>query len=91
MTTIIVCACVIVFIALFSEIRIGIRETQNAHLKALITDREKRYNSLHTLSENMLGDYEAMYEAMLDHFTDDEIDIMVYDKKRQLEELEDAE
>jgi hypothetical protein len=87
MSTIIVCAFVIVLIALFSEIRIAIKTTENLKLEAIVIDSEKRFNRLRNLSEDMLEDYEALYDVMTDHFTDDEIDEMVFNKKNQL--LED--
>jgi hypothetical protein len=84
MSTIIICAIVVVLVGLFCEIRLLMAEKQKLRLQAIIKDREERIEGLGAMAMEMLEDLKATYHVLADKAPEEDIDLLIQEKKFEL-------
>lgn len=86
MSTIIICAFVVVIVALICEVRLMRADKEKLRLNSIIKDREKRIEALADVGFEILDDLRATYLVLLDKLEDDneDIDLLILEKKIEM-------
>lgn len=86
MSTIIICAFVVVIVALICEVRLMGADKEKLRLNNIIKDREERIDFLADAGLEAIDDLIATYLVLLDKVEDDseDVDLLILEKKIEM-------
>ena len=86
MSTIIICAFVVVIVALICEVRLMGADKEKLRLNSIIKDREERIEALADVGFEMIDDLRATYLVLLDKVEGDseDVDLLILEKKIEM-------
>lgn len=85
LTSIIACSIVIVIISIVTEFRLGKLEKENAGIRLNVLKRNDTIKELADIADELINEGIIMVEVLEDNFTNDEINNMIANKKKQKE------
>lgn len=81
MSTIIICAVVVVLAGLLCEARLLIANKKILRLRAMVKEREEHLNELGDIANDTLLDLKATYYVLYDKAPDEDIELLIQEKK----------